>query len=175
MKQKGFTLIELMVTIVIIAILAGIAVPQYLAYTKRAEVAELVALADIVKKKASIFYSTKGRWPDKAIDTEEDVGLDLVLGSFGVSSNNDPNCAEQCAIAHEQVGGLRGDVVIFTGVSKTYGGFPGGTANITYAPETSQAALTWRCIWDGEEDYPGAKPDGCEAYVAPSADDDAGT
>ena len=42
MKQNGFTLIELLITIVIIAILAGIAVPQYLAYTKRAEVAEMV-------------------------------------------------------------------------------------------------------------------------------------
>ena len=90
MKQNGFTLIELMITIVIIAILAGIAVPQYLAYTKRAEAAELVALADIVKKKVGIFYSTKGRWPDEDEDNEEDVGLDLVLGKFGVSSDNSP-------------------------------------------------------------------------------------
>ena len=39
------------------------------------EVAEMVSLADIVKKKVSIFYSTTGRWPDVDLgDTAEEVG-----------------------------------------------------------------------------------------------------
>ena len=159
MKQNGFTLIELMITIVIIAILAGIAVPQYLAYTKRAEVAELVALADIVKKKVGIFYSTKGRWPDPAMDKPEDVGLDaimhLVVNGIGVSSNNDPSCSEFCAalVCFEDCG-------VIAGGDAAGGGAMGPI--LAYAPETGQAALTWRCVWYGEEKYPGAKPDGCE-------------
>ena len=40
--QKGFTLIELMIVIVIIGILAAVAVPAYNDYTKKAKAAELV-------------------------------------------------------------------------------------------------------------------------------------
>ena len=168
MKQNGFTLIELLITIVIIAILAGIAVPQYLAYTKRAEVAELVALADIVKKKVGIFYSTKGRWPDESNpeDTEDIVGLDLVRDKFGVSSDSTPSCDERCARW------WTAKRLVAVKTSHLFEGGPGG-APLAYTPQTSKAALTWSCTWYGEEKYPGAKPDGCEAYVAPSADDDA--
>jgi len=47
MQQKVFTLIDLMIVTVIVAILAGIAVPQYLAYNRRAEVAEMVGFEDL--------------------------------------------------------------------------------------------------------------------------------
>jgi len=42
-KDKGFTLIELMIVIAIIGILAAVAVPQYSNYTKKAKFADLVS------------------------------------------------------------------------------------------------------------------------------------
>ena len=166
MKQNGFTLIELMITIVIIAILAGIAVPQYLAYTKRAEAAELVALADIVKKKVGIFYSTKGRWPDESNteDTEDIVGLALVLGKFGVSADNEEPDGSKVPFAQWYRGKWSIDEAEARVVAtKEWDGTPGDAARrwgvLVYVPETSQGALTWSCTWYGDA---GAKPDGCE-------------
>lgn len=48
-NQKGFTLIELMIVVAIIAILAAIAIPQYNDYTARAQMTEAFTLASGMK------------------------------------------------------------------------------------------------------------------------------
>ncbi len=61
-KQKGFTLIELMIVVAIIAILAAVAVPAYTDYMKRSKVAEAVSLMAGLKTPIEE-YIADGKWP----------------------------------------------------------------------------------------------------------------
>lgn len=63
MINKGFTLIELMIVVAIIAILAAIALPAYQDYTKRSRVSEALSLSNGAKTAIVEFYSTQNRWP----------------------------------------------------------------------------------------------------------------
>ena len=61
--QKGFTLIELMIVVAIIAILAAIAIPAYQNYVIRAQVSEGMSLADGAKTAITEYYTNYGTFP----------------------------------------------------------------------------------------------------------------
>lgn len=74
-KQGGFTLIELMIVIAILAILLAIAIPAYQDYTIRAQNAECVSIAAGAKAFVSETASSRGDLVDGglAIDSDEFV------------------------------------------------------------------------------------------------------
>lgn len=63
MKQKGFTLIELMITVAIVGILSAIALPAYQDYTVRAQVTEGISLAAGAKPTVNDYFASKGMFP----------------------------------------------------------------------------------------------------------------
>ena len=61
--QKGFTLIELMIVVAIIAILAAIAIPAYQDYTIRAQISDGLSLASGSKTAVAEYYQNRGAYP----------------------------------------------------------------------------------------------------------------
>ncbi|GLQ47103.1 pilin [Dyella lipolytica] len=61
--QKGFTLIELMIVVAIIAILAAIAIPAYQNYLIRAQVSEGAVLGSAAETSLAEFYQNTGHFP----------------------------------------------------------------------------------------------------------------
>lgn len=63
MRQKGFTLIELMIVVAIVGILAAVAIPAYQDYTVRARVTEGLNLASSAKLAVAEVHQSTGTFP----------------------------------------------------------------------------------------------------------------
>lgn len=77
-KNKGFTLIELMITVAIVGILSSIAVSAYRDYIIRAQMSEGLLLAENAKNNIITYYEVEGELP---IDNE-DAAFESITGKY---------------------------------------------------------------------------------------------
>jgi type IV pilus assembly protein PilA len=132
--QKGFTLIELMIVVAIIAILAAIAISQYQDYVIRSQVSEGSSLADGVKTAVGEFYNNYGRFPAVSGSANQ---------SFGLAS---PGSIVGSYVGSIAVAGGTGVVSAhYSNASPFKANAKINGAVLTFSPVTHSGSMTWTC------------------------------
>jgi type IV pilus assembly protein PilA len=137
-KQQGFTLIELMIVVAIIAILAAIALPAYQNYVAKSQVTS--ALADITGAKTGI-EEVLNRGVAPSLSPDE-------AGYVGVKESS-----PRCGIA---LSGFSAESAEGTITCTITGSSP--KVNTKKVILTRDANGSWTCTSDADEKY---RPQGC--------------
>ncbi len=125
-RQKGFTLIELMIVVAIVGILAAVAIPAYQDYTVRARVTEGLSLAASVRTAVS----------EAAIATNT---LPTTNAEAGVAAAANITSPEVTSVGV----GANGVITV------TFANAPIAAATLLYTPALTAAGISWDCSAGG--------------------------
>ena len=114
-KTKGFTLVELLIVIVVIAILAAISIAAYNGVSNKARDGERLASARDIINAAAVYNSEKGHWPTIAeLGSFNTIKLsDQIKSRLGTTA---PNPGDKSKYQYQLCGTAPG----FTGAKVTY-------------------------------------------------------
>ncbi|QKK04017.1 MAG: prepilin-type N-terminal cleavage/methylation domain-containing protein [Pseudomonadota bacterium] len=129
-KQSGFTLIELMIVIAILAILLAIAIPAYQDYSIRARVSEGLNMASSAKMAVSEHRLSEGTFPGDNATAGYETGVSSLVASIVVGGN--------------------GVITVTYSSIATLGDAAGDTLTLT--PTFSGTAVIWSCATGTIED-----------------------
>lgn len=72
--ERGFTLMELLIVLALVAVISMIAVPIYRGYVQSAKITEGLTLASSIQLDAEVFYTLNNRWPNSN-DSHQELRL----------------------------------------------------------------------------------------------------
>ena len=137
-KQKGFTLIELMIVVAIIGILAAIAIPAYQDYTARAQMSEALNLSGGLRTALAEEFQVVGDFP---------VEADAADLSFGTDADPAGTYAQSVTVAADT--GIV--TVLMLNVAPTNTAIRGASMTLTPQLDTAGERITgWVCDFSGD-------------------------
>ena len=140
--RRGFSLIELMVVVAIIAILAAIAISQYQDYVIRAQVAEAASLATGVKTTVSDFAASRGHFPNGGCaDGNMSVGLAMPASISGAYVSDVTVAGAGCPSPL----GAGAILARFSSDAPQHANSTIDTAALLFSPITHAGSISWRC------------------------------
>jgi type IV pilus assembly protein PilA len=132
-NQQGFTLIELMIVVAIIAILAAIAISQYQDYVIRSQVSEGVSLADGMKTAVAEFQNNYGRFPNVVGTANASYGLasiQSIVGTYVVAAG---------------AGGNGKIAVVYSSTAPQNANAAIDSKALVFSPITHAGSIEWNC------------------------------
>lgn len=129
-KQRGFTLIELMIVVAILGILAAIAIPAYNDYMVRSRVSGLIVAGSNAKTSVSEYRISQGAMPTNNTIAGVSTIVTNYVSGIAVGANG---------------------VVTITGNQTNLG--TGAPIAIVLTPRFNNGAVQWTCTSTGATQY----------------------